>query len=278
MSHYQQGHPVGSDRLLSTLEQLLAVDTTELEPALQRSAQVVCDVLGADKVDVFVYDQAKESLVARGTSATPMGRRQHEIGMDRLPVAGRGRAVEVFTRGTSHQDGRVDEDDLELIGIREGLGVRSQVTVPLDVGGTRRGVLSAVSAKRDFFSDLDTGFLEAVSRWTGLIMHRAELAHAVLERAEERGRRQTLERLLGQLTSRQLEVAILIANGLSNQQIADRLVVTTGTVANHVAQVLARLGMDSRTQVAALVAELGLHRDEQARADGLTDGHGPPER
>src|SRR3954451_2084221 len=161
MSHCPKGNPVGADRLLGTLEQLLAIDATELEPALQQAAQIVCEVLGADKVDVFIYEPASESLVARGTSATPMGRRQHEIGMDRLPLAGRGRAVQVFRTGTSYQDGRVDKDQLELVGIREGLGVRSQVSVPLEAGGTRRGVLSAMSAEPDFFSALDTAFLEA---------------------------------------------------------------------------------------------------------------------
>jgi DNA-binding CsgD family transcriptional regulator len=263
MSHHREGKTVGPDWLLGTLEQLLAIDATVLESALQRAAQVVCEVLGADKVDVFVYERTTESLVARGTSHTPMGRRQRDIGMDRLPLAGYGRAVEVFRNGTSYCDGRVDEDLLELVGICEGLGVRSQATVPLEVGGKRRGVVSAVSAERDFFSDQDTEFLEAVSRWTGLIMHRAELAQAVVQQAEERGRRQTLERMLRQLTARQLEVAILIANGFSNHEIAERLVLTSGTVANHVAQVLDRLGLGSRTQVAALVAELGLHRDEK---------------
>jgi DNA-binding CsgD family transcriptional regulator len=277
MSYYREGNPVGPDRLLGTLEQLLAIDTTELQSALRQAARVICEVLSADKVDVFVYDPASESLVARGTSATPMGRRQHEIGMDRLPLAGHGRAVEVFRTGTSHHDGRVDEDQLELVGIREGLGVRSQVTVPLEVGGTRRGVLSAVSAEPDFFSDLDTAFLQAVSRWTGLIMHRAELAEVVVQPAEERGRRETLERLLGRLTARQLDVAVLIANGFSNQQIAEQLVLTPGTVANHVGQVLDRLDLNSRTQVATLIAELGLHRQSQNDGMVAADGTAAPE-
>jgi two-component system, OmpR family, sensor kinase len=270
MSHCREGNPVGPDRLLGTLEQLLAIDATELESALQQAAQVVCEVLGADKVDVFVYEPASESLVARGTSATPMGRRQHKIGMDRLPLAGKGRPVDVFRSGTCHHDGRVDEDPLELVGIREGLGVRSQVSVPWGGDAPRRGVLAVVSAEPDFFSDLDTAFLQAVSRWTGLIMHRAELAEVVVQRAEERGRRQTLERLLGRLTARQLDVAVLIANGFSNQQIAEQLVLTPGTVANHVGQVLGRLGLNSRTQVATLVAEVGLHRESQDHGNGAT--------
>jgi len=270
MSHYREGNPVGPDRLLGTLEQLLAIDTTELESALQQAAQVVCEVLSADKVDVFVYGPASDSLVARGTSATPMGRHQHEIGMDRLPLAGHGRAAEVFRTGLSHHDGRVDEDPLELVGIREGLGVRSQVTVPLEMGCTRRGVLSVMSAEPDFFSDLDTAFVQAVSRWIGLIMQRAELAEVVVQRAEERGRRHALERLLGRLTARQLDVAVLIANGFSNQQIAEQLVLTPGTVANHVGQLLDRLGLNSRTQVATLIAELGLHRESHNQGNGAT--------
>ena len=93
------------------------------------------------------------------------------------------------------------------------------------------------------------------------MLHRTELAQAVVEQAEARGRRQALEAMLEQLTPRQLEVAVLIANGYSNQQIAERLVLTSGTVANHVAQLLERLGMDSRAQVAALIGELGLHHN-----------------
>jgi DNA-binding NarL/FixJ family response regulator len=62
------------------------------------------------------------------------------------------------------------------------------------------------------------------------------------------------------LTRRQREVALLIAAGLTNEQIAQRLVLTPDTVANHVEAILRRLEVDSRTKIAALVAELGLHR------------------
>jgi two-component system, OmpR family, sensor kinase len=252
--------PIKPDRLLTTLEQLLAIDATELQPALQRAANIVSEVLGADKVDVFLYEGQTESLVARGTSDTPLGRKQRDIGMDRLPLAGHGRAVEVFQTGRSHRSGRADEDPHELIGITEGLGIRSQVLVAVNVGGEPRGVLSVVSPRSDFFSGEDQAFLEAVARWTSMLMHRSELAEALLGQAEERGRREGLQNIVAHLTPRQLEVAVLIANGYSNQQIAEKLVLTSGTVANHVAQTLDRLGVDTRVQVATLVAELGLHR------------------
>jgi DNA-binding CsgD family transcriptional regulator len=55
----------------------------------------------------------------------------------------------------------------------------------------------------------------------------------------------------GRLTAREVEVAALIARGYSNRQIADQLVVARGTVANHVAHILEKLGFQSRAQVAA---------------------------
>src|SRR5579872_7163361 len=60
------------------------------------------------------------------------------------------------------------------------------------------------------------------------------------------------------LTARQREVAALIARGLTNRQIANELVLTPGTVANHIAQMLGRIGADSRAQIAAWAIEYGL--------------------
>jgi len=58
-----------------------------------------------------------------------------------------------------------------------------------------------------------------------------------------------------ELTPRQLEIAELIARGFTNQQIADELVVTRGTVANHVQHMLTRLALRSRTQIAVWFTE-----------------------
>jgi DNA-binding CsgD family transcriptional regulator/tetratricopeptide (TPR) repeat protein len=62
----------------------------------------------------------------------------------------------------------------------------------------------------------------------------------------------------GPLTSRQQEVAILVAQGLTNRQVAERLVVTERAVAAHVEHILDRLGVASRTQIAVWVTEHGL--------------------
>ena len=96
------------DRLLSTLERLLELDATELRPTLNQASQLVTETLNADKVDAFLYEAATESLVALGTSDTPMRRHQQAIVMDRLPLANGGRSVEVFRTGRCYLSGQVD--------------------------------------------------------------------------------------------------------------------------------------------------------------------------
>jgi non-specific serine/threonine protein kinase len=60
------------------------------------------------------------------------------------------------------------------------------------------------------------------------------------------------------LTSRQQEVAVLVAQGLTNRQIGQRLVVTEAAAAKHVEHILDKLGVGTRAQIAAWVAERGL--------------------
>jgi non-specific serine/threonine protein kinase len=56
------------------------------------------------------------------------------------------------------------------------------------------------------------------------------------------------------LTLRERQVAELIANGLSNRQIAARLVISERTADRHVRNILGKLGLDRRAQVAAWAA------------------------
>ncbi|MEV4891986.1 response regulator [Nonomuraea sp. NPDC050547] len=91
----------------------------------------------------------------------------------------------------------------------------------------------------------------------------ALLAPTITRRLVERFARRddaraALHRDLSGLTPRELEVLRLLATGLSNAELADRLTLSATTVKTHVARILSKLGLRDRVQAVVLAYETGL--------------------
>jgi DNA-binding NarL/FixJ family response regulator len=66
------------------------------------------------------------------------------------------------------------------------------------------------------------------------------------------------------LTSRELEIVGLVAQGMSNKAIGDELGLSDNTVRNHLGSILEKLGLDNRVQVATFALKQGIGRKSGA--------------
>ena len=126
-----------------------------------------------------------------------------------------------------------------------------------DVGSAALRAAERLAAGRVALAERDAegaraALEDAVDGYERCVMpFEAEQARADLTRATEPGLRQ------GDLTRREAEVLALVAQGLSNRQIAERLVVSEHTVHRHVANIFVRLGVSSRAAAVAIAAASG---------------------
>ncbi len=68
---------------------------------------------------------------------------------------------------------------------------------------------------------------------------------------------------LRELTARERQVLELIGEGMTNREIAERMVLAEKTIKNYVSQMLAKLAMRHRSEAAVLATELRLDRDSR---------------
>ncbi len=145
-------------------------------------------------------------------------------------------AVEAFGRGSRPLDLALASEDAATASVKH--GDAQQARPILDQAMT---IYERLGARRDLAR------AEAVMRQAGI-------------RRGIRGARNRPEYGWDSLTTTELTVAGLVASGLSNPQIGERLFISRRTVQTHLAHVFAKLGISSRAQLAAEVA----HRRKEA--------------
>jgi DNA-binding CsgD family transcriptional regulator len=94
--------------------------------------------------------------------------------------------------------------------------------------------------------------------WEQAIQYAAEAKQPSLPAVSTPERPLTNEQA-SSLTPRERQVAVLVARGLTNTEIAETLTIAQGTAANHVQHILTKLGFHSRAQIATWAVERGLY-------------------
>jgi DNA-binding CsgD family transcriptional regulator len=118
--------------------------------------------------------------------------------------------------------------------------LRTTLAASLAATGDRAGATRAVRRVLD----------DDLARWPGV---RRDRALGLARRLEGSSTRPD-----GELTGREREVAALLADGLTNGQLAERLFISPKTAAVHVSNILAKLGLSSRAEIAAWAVRHGI--------------------
>jgi|GEM_PF-829595 len=190
-----------------------------LKEVAQAMEERIGEVMGVQKVEVLLYNQETDELVSLGASDTSIGRAQHELGLDHVPLGKAGALADVFLTGQPFLS-----NDLETLphfpaALKEKLGLKSALVVPLEVEDKRRGLISVMSSLPDIFSDDDLPFLSLISTRLGHMLHHQELSKELAQAETERLARAERENYL-LLVAHDLKNALTTIRG--NAQLALR--------------------------------------------------------
>lgn len=171
---------------------------------------------------------------------------------------------------------REHRPDVALMDIRmpggDGLWATGQITADPDLAGTRIVVVTtfelddyvaqAIAAGASGFLVKDTEPVELIRSVRIAAAGDALLSPSVTRRLLERisGRLQSTvsPQVIDVLTDREREVMVLVASGLSNEEIGGRLYLSPLTVKTHVSRILGKLDARDRVQLVVLAYESGL--------------------
>jgi DNA-binding CsgD family transcriptional regulator/putative methionine-R-sulfoxide reductase with GAF domain len=235
----------------------------QLDPVLDRLLGTALQVVHADAGSIMLLSRERDTLVvvaARGPRArTIIGTRQPA---DRSVSGWALRAGEtVLLHGSAHTQPTSDHP-------RE---LASSVVVPLALSGRLVGVLNASrepGAPR--MDEHSARLVELVANQAAILIDSVQMLEE-LQRKDQRleqlvdqllgetGRRPaTSVDLLAPLTRREQQVLELLVDGLTNREIALRLVVEPDTVKDHVQSIIKKLGATDRTHAAVIAVRGGI--------------------
>jgi two-component system, NarL family, response regulator LiaR len=194
----------------------------------------LCSLLSSPRYNIEVIGEAGD-----GAQAVEQARALHPdvILMDLL--------MPIKTGLEALPEIRAEDPDTKVL-ILTSAGDRAQVIAALKAGA--RGYIVKDSAPDELIQAI-----EAV--YAGKLLLRSELAQKALFAADEPAPP------VSELTERELDVLRYLAQGLSNQEIADALSISLYTVRSHVRNILGKLHLANRTQAALYALDKGLLKD-----------------
>ncbi|MBI2780878.1 MAG: AAA family ATPase [Chloroflexi bacterium] len=256
--------------ITSLAEAMLALEigqpvrASELALVLARSSSVALTGLRPQTLALLGEAQVAASN-AVGALAT--AREIAQDGHGDNPLAA---ALAVWVEGLAHQAlGDAAAASSELAAARRRFEV---LDLPFELARTR--LEWAHTIREDQPVEAVSAAQAALSTFDGLRVRRhAARARALMRELGVRPSSPARRRDGGQLSQRELEVARLVAEGLTNGQIAARLVISPRTVGTHLDRMYERLGLASRAALARYVTEQGAEPGRDLPTDERRAGH-----
>lgn len=184
-------------KLISLLQYMAAeLPDKMLREVTQAIEERVGEVMGVQKVEVLLYQQETDELISLGASDGTLGRMQQELGLDHLPLGKAGVLADVFRTGQPFSSNDLDSLPTFPTALKEHLGLKAAMAVPLEVEGQRRGLITVMSTSAGSFTDDDLPFLTLISIRLGHMLHHQELSKELAEAETERLARAERENFL----------------------------------------------------------------------------------
>jgi signal transduction histidine kinase len=197
-------------RLLHTIAAIPASESTE-ELAHTITDQL-CAIMHAEIASIFLHSAATDELITFGSSDTPLGRLQHEHGLDHLPLAMSGPLLQVFQNDAPLLVGTAA--NLAALPIRSVANIQSVLLVPLRIEQTCQGVVMLAATNVEAFSEDDLSFLTFISVRLSYAMQHDKLADELIAAEQARIHQDTRESFIA-IVAHDLKNALTTIGGSS---------------------------------------------------------------